>query len=123
MSFTFDTGALIALERRDAKLLALLDLVGRAQQQVLIPAGVVAQALRSPRQARLAQFLKSTNVRVVPLDEGAARAVGLLLGVRGTTDTVDGHVVLVGRSSGSVVVTSDPDDLHRLDERLSLQVI
>ena len=123
MSVTLDTGALLALERGDKRLLALLDRVSQKQQPVLIPAGVVAQAWREPRQARLARLLRSPDVEVVSLDATAARAVGVLLGKSGTTDTVDAHVALVALGAVSPVVTSDPDDLRRLGPRLQLHVV
>jgi len=123
MSVTLDTGALIALERGDGRVLALLDRVSRTQQRVLIPAGVVAQAWRTPRQARLARLLRSRDVDIVILDEAAARAVGVLLGRTRTSDTVDAHVAIVALSTRSPVVTSDPNDLRQLDERLQLHVV
>ena len=123
MSITLDTGALIALDRGDARLLALLDRVSQRQHRVLIPAGVVAQAWRSPRQARLARLLGSRDVDVIPLDEPSARAVGVLLGRTGTTDTVDAHVVVVARQAATAVVTSDPADLRVLDGKLGLHVV
>ena len=123
MSVTLDTGALLALERGDTRLLALLDRVSHKQQPVLIPAGVVAQAWREPRQARLARLLRSPDVEVVSLDATAARAVGVLLGKSGTTDTVNAHVALVALGAGSPVVTSDPDDRRRLGPRLQLHVV
>lgn len=120
MTVTLDAGALIGLERGDGRVLALLDRVSQAGGRVLIPAGVVAQTWRGPRQVRLARLLHSRDVEVVPLDEASARAVGVLLGVSGTTDTVDAHVVVVARQAHSPVVTSDPDDLRHLDERVTL---
>jgi predicted nucleic acid-binding protein len=123
MSVTLDTGALIALERGDARVLALLDRVRSRRGRVLIPAGVVAQAWRSPRQNRIARLLRSAEVEVVALDEPAARAVGLLLGLSKGTDTVDGHVALVARLAGTPVVTSDPGDLTRLDGTLDVRVV
>ncbi len=123
MSVTLDTGALIALDRGDGRLLALLDRVSQRQQRLVIPAGVVAQAWRSPRQARLARLLRSRDVDIVALDGSAARAVGVLLGKSGTDDTVDGHVVVVALSTGSSVISSDPDDLRHLDARLDVHVV
>jgi len=123
MSVTLDTGALIALERGDGRLLALLDRVSRAQQSVFIPAGVVAQAWRHPRQARLARLLRSRDVDIISLDAAAARAVGVLLGSARTSDTVDAHVAIVALSTGTPVVTSDPGDLRQLDERIRLHVV
>ncbi len=123
MSVTLDTGALIALDRGDLRLLALLDRISRRQGRVLIPAGVVAQAWRGPKQARLARLLRAPEVEVIALDEPSARTVGVLLGKTGTSDTVDAHVVVVARRSGTPVITSDPDDLRQLDNRLDIHVV
>ncbi len=56
-------------------------------------------------------------------DEQTARLVGELCGVTGHHDIVDVHVVLHARMHGHQVVTSDPDDLSRVDPRLSMIVI
>lgn len=62
-------------------------------------------------------------VDVVPLDDHAARAVGQLCGVSGTTDVVDASVVLCARQRGHRVLTSDPDDLRRIDPRLQMVAV
>ena len=123
MNVTLDAGALIALDRGDGRLLDLLDRISQRTGRVLIPAGVVAQAWRSPRQVRLARLLRSTDVEVISLDDPAARVVGVLLGRTGTTDTVDAHVVVVARQAGTSVITSDPNDLRHLDNKLDIHVL
>jgi hypothetical protein len=76
---TLDTGALIAIDRGDRRLQALLDEAGAAGAELAVPAGVIAQAWRgSARQARLARFLALSTVTVVALDEPEARASGTL---------------------------------------------
>ncbi|HMS74307.1 type II toxin-antitoxin system VapC family toxin [Gordonia sp. (in: high G+C Gram-positive bacteria)] len=118
---TLDTGALLALERGDSRVRALL---GRAVENGLplaVPAGVVAQAWRGgPRQARVAHLLADPVVEVVPLDDTTARAVGLLCGRSGHADVVDVHVALHARERGHTVVTSDPDDLRSVDPAVRL---
>jgi hypothetical protein len=57
---------------------------------------------------------------VVVLDEMSARAVGVLLGKSETSDVVDGQVALVARQREAWVISSDVDDLLRLD--LDLEV-
>ncbi len=123
--FTLDTGALIALERRDPYVDALIDRAGAVPDAVLnVPAGVAAQAIRDlRRQARLARLFKSPQTRVVPLDARTAFVAGMLLGRRGGGDVVDASVVLCARIHGQGVVTSDPDDLRLLDPDLPLEVI
>lgn len=124
MGLTLDTGALLALERGERRVRALLQRAVENQITIAIPAGVVAQAWRGgPRQARVAHLLGDPAVNVVALDELAARAVGLLCGRSGHADVVDVHVALVARGGDAVVVTSDPDDLRRVDPSLRLIVV
>ena len=122
---TLDAGALIALERGDERVYALLGRVLAESDAVIhIPAGVLAQAFRNgPRQARLTRLLKQAQTRVVALDEQAAYVAGMLLGLRNRSDVVDASVVVCARQYRQVVVTSDPDDLRRLDPDLRLEVI
>ena len=118
---TLDTGALLALERGDSRVRALLR---RAQERGLplsIPTGVVAQAWRGgPRQARVARLLADPSVHVAPLDDMTARAVGLLCGRSGHRDIVDVHVALLAQEQGHTVVTSDPEDLSVIHPGLPL---
>jgi|SRR5579875_3157399 len=119
-----DTGALIAIERADRRMQALLHEANLAGAELTIPAGVLAQSWRgSPRQARLARLLRLDNVNVAPLEEADAKASGILCGRAGTADVVDASVVIAARTHHQTVVTSDPDDLRRLDPRLALFTI
>jgi hypothetical protein len=111
---TLDTGALLALERGDERMRALLRAAGG--RDIAIPAGVVAQSWRGgPRQARIARLIKQPETTVPPLDDDMARAVGLLCGRCGHDDVVDVSVVLCARRHGHAIVTSDPDDMHAVD--------
>lgn len=116
---TLDAGALIAFERGDRKVVAI---VARALAQGMklgVPAGVVAQVWRNGRrQARLARLLGSRVVEVEVLDDARARAAGQLCGVSRTSDVIDASVVLCARARDQGVLTSDPDDLRRLDAGL-----
>lgn len=120
MSVILDTGALIAVERHDQRMLALLDRVRNRGDRLLVGAGVLAQAWRGPRQARLARLLGSRDTEVVALDELSARMVGSLLARSGTSDVVDGHVAVMARQSAAPVVTADADDLRRLDPGIEI---
>ncbi|MDO4900935.1 type II toxin-antitoxin system VapC family toxin [Actinomyces sp.] len=118
---TLDTGALLALERGDARMRALLRRAVEARIALAVPVGVVAQAWRGgPRQARIARLLGDPAVQVIPLDDVAARAVGLLCGRSGHPDVIDVHVVLHAREHGHAVATSDPGDLQAVDPGLHL---
>jgi len=74
----------------------------------------------SRRQHAVARLLRSKALRVDAMTEELALRIGLLLATTGTRDVVDAHVVLLGRSLGAVVLTSDPDDLKRFDSSLDL---
>ena len=122
-AITFDTGALIAIEQRSKRMQALLDEIDRRDWEVAVPAGAVAQAWRGgPRHARIAALLGDERTEVVPLDDPAARAVGLLCGRSGHADVVDVSVAVCARQRNLHVVTSDPDDLRAVDEALILHM-
>lgn len=111
----FDTGALIALDRGDRSIAILVDEARRTNSTITIPAGCVAQSWRDPRrQARVAAFLRLSNVDVVSLDDEEARRIGLLLASTRTTDVIDAHVAICGYRLDQAVLTSDPDDIRRL---------
>ena len=118
---TLDTGALLALERGDSRVRALLRRALERGLPLSVPAGVVAQAWRGgPRQARIARLLADPNVHVAPLDDMTARAVGLLCGRSGHRDIVDVHVALLAEEQGHTAVTSDPEDLSVIHPGLPL---
>jgi predicted nucleic acid-binding protein len=113
---TLDAGALIALDRGDKRLIALLDRALKQRLKLRVPAGVVGQAWRDGRiQVALARFLRTDEVEIISLDEHLARACGELCGASKTRDIIDASVVILARQRGDYVVTSDPRDLRRLD--------
>ena len=116
---TLDAGALVALERGQGRMIALLAESMKQNRQFHVPAGVLGQTWRDGRrQAILARFLRTEEVTVVPLDGAMARAAGELCGRSGSSDVIDASVVLTARQCGDVlVVTSDVRDLRRLDPK------
>ena len=111
-----DAGALIALDRGDKRMIALLHRALAQGRAFRVPAGVVGQAWRDGRvQVTLARFLRSEEVRIVPLDEQLARSCGELCGATNSTDIIDASVVILARERQDPIVTSDPNDLRRLD--------
>ena len=121
---TLDAGALIAVDRADRRVLVLLARAAETNSRVTIPASALAQAIRRPeRQARLSRLVRQPTTDVVALDRGDAVHVGRLLVVSGTADVVDAHVVICARRGGQRVVTSDPNDLSRLDPTIELVVV
>ena len=116
---TLDAGALIAFERNDRRTVAILVRALDHGVELATVAGAVGQVWRDgARQARLARLLGSGTIHVEPLDDRRARAAGQLCGVAGTDDVIDASVVLCARTRGHSVLTSDGDDLHRLDASL-----
>ncbi|MHB1785423.1 MAG: PIN domain-containing protein [Acidimicrobiales bacterium] len=119
-----DTGALIGFERNDRRIVAIIVRALEHDDPLLVPAGVVAQAWRDGgRQARLARLLGSPLCEVLALDDRLARAAGQVCGVAETNDVIDASVAIAARDRGARVLTSDPDDLRRLDHHLDVVAI
>ncbi len=113
---TFDAGGLIALDRRDRRVLVLLARAQETRTRITVPATALAQAIRQPeRQALLARLVRQPTTDVVTLDRVDATSVGRLLAASETSDVVDAHVVICARRAHQRIVTSDPGDLRRLD--------
>src|SRR5579863_9908525 len=111
-----DAGALIALDRGDKRMIALLQRALAQGRSFRVPAGVVGQAWRDGRiQVTLGRFLRSEEVEIVPLDEQLARSCGELCGATDSSDIIDASVVILARERRDPIVTGDPDDLRRLD--------
>jgi hypothetical protein len=118
---TLDAGGLIALDRNDRRIIALLARASETASPVTVPATALAQAIRRPaRQARLSRLIRQPTTRLAPLDGPDATAVGILLAASRTSDISDAHVVICARRAGQPIVTSDPEDLSRLDSGVRL---
>jgi predicted nucleic acid-binding protein len=119
---TLDTGALLALDRpgQAVAMQARLDETLRRGGTVCIPVGTIAQAWRSSRQVRLARLLGSRDIDIAIMTPNVARSVGLLCARGGHDDVIDVHVALCARERRHAVVTSDPGDMLRIDEGLSV---
>jgi hypothetical protein len=109
---TLDAGALIAFERNDRRIVALLLRNLQHGHRLAVPAGVVGQVWRDGRrQARLARLLGAAPTEVIPLDDRRAREAGQLCRVRGTADVIDGrsccaHAHAATASSRQIPATS-----------------
>jgi len=121
---TFDAGGLIALDRNDRRVIALIARATERGARITIPATALAQAMRSPaRQARLSRLIRQAGTDVISLNGPDATAVGLLLARTATADIVDAHVVVCARRAGQAVITSDATDLRRIGPELQLVVV
>jgi hypothetical protein len=116
---TLDAGAFIAFERNDRAVVAIIARAYEQKIRLAAPAGVVGQVWRDGhRQARLARLLGSELIEIESLDDRRARAAGQLCGVSDTSDVIDASVVLCARARRYAVMTSDLEDLRRLDPSL-----
>lgn len=111
---TLDSGALIAAERNDRRFWtewkrALLDDV-----EIRLPAIVVAQTWRDPRQATMASVIAACAA--VDVTVPLARTAGRLLARTGGSDAVDAAVVAVASAHQDEVWCSDPRDIAALAE-------
>ncbi len=112
MTVVLDAGALIAIDKRDRAVGAMLRVLQRDDVPVATSAAVVAQTWRDPRrQGNLARVL--TGVDIAALDDVAAKKVGELLRANGTSDLADGHVALLVQPQERVL-TSDEADIKAL---------
>src|ERR1700730_18144542 len=99
MTAVLDSGALIAIDRRDRRVGAMLRVLQRDGVTVRTSAGAVAQVWRSGgKQANLARVLSGLDIAA--LEEASAKKVGELLGANRTSDLVDAHVALLAESAG-----------------------
>ena len=123
-AIVLDAGALIAFERGDARMRALVRETVKDGVRIVIPAGVLGQVWRgAARQFPLRALVRGPTTLVPSLDRFLAEAAGVLCGRTSTTDVIDAAVVLVARRERATVVTSDVDDLRRLDPELTLERI
>ena len=108
-----DTGGLIAFDRGDRDVAALVEATRRRRERIVTSSGCVAQAWRGggTRQALLARLLRGVDEQALSAD--MSRSIGELCGAAGVADVIDAHVALLARDP-DLVVTSDPDDLHVL---------
>lgn len=111
-ALVFDSGALIAIERGDRRVGAILLHAARGGIDVVTSSGCIAETWRDPaRQARLARALQ--GIVEHPLEPDAARRAGILLAQTGGSNVVDAAVAQLARH-GDVVLTSDPTDIDAL---------
>lgn len=110
---TFDTGMLVALERRRAGALALLRACRLSRASITIPAAVVAEWWRGTHRALL------ESGRVEALTPELAERAGELLASTAGSNAVDATVVASAALRGDLVITGDEHDFRELAEFVS----
>ncbi|HET8567413.1 MAG TPA: PIN domain-containing protein [Candidatus Limnocylindria bacterium] len=113
MSIVLDASALIAIERGDREMIALVKRERLAGRAPLTHGGVVGEVWRGGhgRQAALARLLPALEVRAIDLDLG--RRAGVLLASAGGSDVLDAALIAIA-VDGDEVLTSDVGDLRAL---------
>jgi predicted nucleic acid-binding protein len=119
-AIVYDTGALLAAERRNPDFLALHDEVTAARIRPIIPVVVLAQAWRGGPQHQISRVLKGCDI--LPDDAATGRAAGVACAASGTGDVVDAIVIATAVRHQAAVVTSDPRDLTRLADALGVKI-
>jgi hypothetical protein len=110
--FVYDAAVLVAADRNERR--AWAEHKARLELGVvpLVPAPVVTQVSRSPRQAQLRRFL--SGCVVVAFGEAEAHEAGKLLGMARTSDVVDAVVVTIALRQKAAILTGDATDMERL---------
>ena len=108
---TFDTGALIALERRKQRMKQIIERALAKEQPITVPADVVGEWWRGRTDLREA-ILEAVDVE--PLTLALAKLAGeALASVSGAT-LVDAVVMASAATRGDIVYSSNVDDLEKL---------
>lgn len=108
----YDAGVLIAADRSNRRVWAEHRVRLEAGVLPMVPAAVVAQVSRSPKQAQMRRLLRGCEV--IALVEAAAHAAGALLGKTRTRDVVDASVAELAIRKQADIVSDDADDTRRL---------
>ena len=111
IGLTFDTGALIALERRKHRMRQILERAVAKDQPITVPADVVGEWWRGRTGLREA-ILEAVDVE--PLTVALAKVAGEALATVSGATLVDAVVMASAASRGDVVYSSDVDDLEKL---------
>lgn len=111
MGLTFDTGMLIALERRQQRAAQIFAVAVDAGERITVPAPVVAKWWRGRTDAR-EDLLESVDVE--PMTEALGRLAGEALAQVRNATAIDAIVMASAALRGDAVYTSDFDDLDRL---------
>jgi predicted nucleic acid-binding protein len=108
---TFDTGVLVALERRQQRAADVFSTARARDRRITVPSAVITEWWRGRSDLR-EQFLQFVDVE--PLTERLARLAGEALADVERATAIDAIVMASAAQRGDVVYTSDFDDLTQL---------
>jgi predicted nucleic acid-binding protein len=112
---TFDTGALIALERRRSSMRKVYAAAQATGFVITVPTVVVTEWWRAGRLEK-ERLVILRSVRMEPLFEHVARVAGAALGLTRGAGAIDAIVMASAALRGDTVYTSDPRDLAALQK-------
>jgi predicted nucleic acid-binding protein len=114
MGLTFDTGALIGLERSRHLMRKVYDVAVNHDVRITVPSVVVAEWWRAGEKEKdRARILRS--VVVEPISDFVARLAGVALTFARRAQTIDALVMAsASQRPNEIVYTSDPEDLQVL---------
>ena len=107
----FDTGALVALERRKQRAVQIWATARRDETEIFVPGAVVAEWWRGRTDIRESIL---AGITVEPVDAMLGRAAGEALAAIAGATVVDAIVMALAARVGGTVFTSDVGDLEDL---------
>ena len=111
VAFTFDTGALISLERRRQRMLAVFKTARIDRVPVVVPSVCIAEWWRGRTDVR-EKILAAVVVQHT--DDALVRIVGEALAKVPKATCIDAMAMAVAARYGGAIFTSDVGDLLRL---------
>jgi hypothetical protein len=111
VGLTFDTGALVGLERKHHRIRRVFATAVRDNVRITVPSAVLVEWWRG-RTDLTEGILAAVDVEL--LDEGLAKAAGEAIAMVPGATAVDAVVMASAARRGDVIYTSDFDDMARL---------
>ncbi len=116
---TFDTGALIALERNRSGIAKVYRAAREQRRVITVPTVVVAEWVREGAGERAREILlRSMIVQELTRDlaEKAGHVIGHVRGIRPDKGTIDAIVMTSAWLRGDTIFTSDMRDLNHIKQ-------
>lgn len=107
----FDTGALVALERRKQRAVQIWTTARRDKLDIVVPGVVIAEWWRERTDVRERIV---AGITIEPVEGRLGRAAGEALAATPGATVVDAIVMALAARLGATVFTSDVDDLEDL---------
>ena len=108
---TFDTGVLIALERRRQRARLIVERAAEEKVRITVPSAVITEWWRGRTDAR--EHIIAA-IRIEPLSEILAKVAGEALAAVKSATAIDAIVMASAALRGDIVYTSDVGDLENL---------